>query len=53
MNGFPRLTRDVDKPFMMAIEDVFSIKGRGTVVTGSVARGTLLKGTEVDIVGSA
>ncbi len=47
----PTPTRDVDKPFMMAIEDVFSIKGRGTVVTGSVARGTLLKGTEVDIVG--
>lgn len=47
----PTPTRDVDLPFMMAIEDVFSIKGRGTVVTGSVARGTLLKGTEVDIVG--
>ena len=43
--------RDVDKPFMMAIEDVFTIKGRGTVVTGSVSRGTLLKGTQVDIVG--
>jgi len=47
----PTPMRDVDKPFMMAIEDVFSIKGRGTVVTGSVARGTLLKGTQVDIVG--
>ncbi len=47
----PTPVRDVDKPFMMAIEDVFSIKGRGTVVTGSVARGTLKKGTEVDIVG--
>ena len=47
----PTPTRDVDLPFMMAIEDVFSIKGRGTVVTGSVARGTLLKGQEVDIVG--
>jgi elongation factor Tu len=47
----PTPQRDVDKPFMMAIEDVFSIKGRGTVVTGSVARGTLNKGTEVDIVG--
>ncbi|MCY4147530.1 MAG: elongation factor Tu [Chloroflexi bacterium] len=47
----PTPVRDVDKPFMMAIEDVFSIKGRGTVVTGSVARGTLLKGSEVDIVG--
>ncbi len=47
----PTPTRDVDLPFMMAIEDVFSIKGRGTVVTGSVARGTLTKGQEVDIVG--
>ena len=47
----PTPMRDVDKPFMMAIEDVFSIKGRGTVVTGSVSRGTLLKGTQVDIVG--
>lgn len=47
----PTPERDVDKPFMMAIEDVFSIKGRGTVVTGSVARGTLTKGSEVDIVG--
>jgi elongation factor Tu len=47
----PTSERDVDKPFMMAIEDVFSIKGRGTVVTGSVARGTLQKGQEIDIVG--
>jgi elongation factor Tu len=47
----PTPERDVDKPFMMAIEDVFSIKGRGTVVTGSVARGTLIKGSEIDIVG--
>ena len=47
----PTPLRDTEKPFMMAIEDVFSIKGRGTVVTGSVARGTLLKGTQVDIVG--
>ncbi len=50
-NWIPTPERDVDKPFMMAIEDVFSIKGRGTVVTGSVARGTLLKGSEIDIVG--
>ena len=47
----PTPERDVDKPFMMAIEDVFSIKGRGTVVTGSVARGTLIKRSEIDIVG--
>ncbi len=47
----PTPVREVDKPFMMAIEDVFSIKGRGTVVTGRVERGKLLKGDEVDIVG--
>ena len=43
--------RDVDKPFLMAIEDVFSITGRGTVVTGRVERGTLAKMAEVEIVG--
>jgi elongation factor Tu len=42
---------DIEKPFMMAIEDVFSIKGRGTIVVGQIARGTLHKGQEVDIVG--
>ncbi len=47
----PTPQRDTDKPFMMAIEDVFSIKGRGTVVTGRVERGQLRKGEEVDIVG--
>ncbi len=47
----PTPTRDVDKPFMMAIEDVFSIKGRGTVVTGRVERGRLTKGEEVEIIG--
>ena len=47
----PTPVREVDKPFMMAIEDVFSIKGRGTVVTGRVERGRLTKGEEVDIVG--
>lgn len=47
----PTPTREVDKPFLMSIEDVFSIKGRGTVVTGRVERGTLLKGEEIDIVG--
>ncbi|MEQ8673152.1 MAG: EF-Tu/IF-2/RF-3 family GTPase [Aggregatilineales bacterium] len=40
-----------DKPFLLAIEDVFSIKGRGTIVVGHVTRGTLLKGQEVDIIG--
>jgi elongation factor Tu len=47
----PSPERDTAKPFMMAIEDVFSIKGRGTVVTGRVERGFLKKGEEVDIVG--
>jgi len=46
----PEPVRDVDKPFLMAIEDVFSITGRGTVVTGRVERGTLAKMAEVEIV---
>jgi elongation factor Tu len=41
----------VDKPFMMAVEDVFSIKGRGTVVTGRVDRGKIHTGDPVEIVG--
>src|SRR5581483_4477706 len=41
----------VDKPFLMPIEDVFGIKGRGTVVTGRVERGTVKPGEEVEIVG--
>jgi elongation factor Tu len=47
----PEPTRDVDKPFLMSIEDVFSITGRGTVVTGRVERGRLKKMEEVEIVG--
>ncbi len=47
----PQPVRDIDKPFLMSIEDVFSIKGRGTVVTGRVDRGTLLPMSEVEIVG--
>jgi elongation factor Tu len=47
----PQPQREVDKPFLMSIEDVFSIKGRGTVVTGRVERGTMKPGSEVDIVG--
>ena len=43
--------RDVDKPFMMPIEDVFSISGRGTVVTGRVERGKVKVGEEIEIVG--
>jgi elongation factor Tu len=47
----PTPERDTEKPFLMPVEDVFSIKGRGTVVTGRVDRGTLKKGEEIDIVG--
>ncbi|MBL8161146.1 MAG: elongation factor Tu [Anaerolineae bacterium] len=47
----PTPERDTDKPFMMAVEDVFSIKGRGTVVTGRVERGRLEKGQEIEIIG--
>src|SRR5574341_774498 len=47
----PEPKREVDKPFMMSIEDVFSIKGRGTVVTGRVDRGKAKKGDEVEIIG--
>jgi len=47
----PEPVRDTDKPFMMDIEDVFSITGRGTVVTGRVERGVLKKMEEVEIVG--
>jgi elongation factor Tu len=47
----PEPERDVDRPFLMSIEDVFSITGRGTVVTGRVERGTLQKMSEVEIVG--
>jgi elongation factor Tu len=47
----PTPERDVEKPFMMAVEDVFSIKGRGTVVTGRVERGKLTKGEEIEIIG--
>jgi len=48
---FPEPERAVDKPFMMPIEDVFSIKGRGTVVTGRVDRGRIKVGEPVEIVG--
>ena len=47
----PEPVRDIDKPFLMAIEDVFSIKGRGTVVTGRVERGIIKTGEEVEIIG--
>ena len=50
-NYIPTPKREVDKPFLLAIEDIFSITGRGTVVTGRVERGKLTPGEEVEIVG--
>jgi elongation factor Tu len=47
----PEPERDIEKPFLMPIEDVFSISGRGTVVTGRVARGIVKVGEEIEIVG--
>ena len=47
----PEPKREMDKPFLMAIEDVFTISGRGTVVTGRVERGKIVGGDEVEIVG--
>ncbi len=47
----PTPQREVDKPFLMSVEDVFTISGRGTVPTGRVERGVLNRGMEVDIVG--
>jgi elongation factor Tu len=47
----PQPTREVDKPFLMPVEDVFSIKGRGTVATGRVERGRVKVGDNLDIVG--
>ncbi len=47
----PTPQRDLEKPFLMSVEDVFSIPGRGTVVSGRVERGTLKKDSEVEIVG--
>jgi len=47
----PEPPREVDKPFLMPVEDVFSIKGRGTVVTGRIERGLVKVGDEIEIVG--
>ena len=47
----PEPKRDVDKPFLMPVEDVFSISGRGTVVTGRIERGVIKVGDEIEIVG--
>jgi len=48
---FPMPERELDKPFLMPIEDIFSIEGRGTVVTGRVERGAVKVGEEIEIVG--
>jgi elongation factor Tu len=50
-NYIPDPVRDIDKPFLMPVEDVFSIKGRGTVATGAIARGVVKLNDEVEIVG--
>jgi len=50
-NYIPEPTREIDKPFLMPMEDVFSIKGRGTVVTGRIERGVVKVGDDVEIVG--
>ena len=47
----PEPVREVDKPFLMAVEDVFSIEGRGTVATGRIERGIVKVGDEVEIIG--
>jgi elongation factor Tu len=47
----PEPQRDIDKPFLMPVEDVFSISGRGTVVTGRIERGIIKVGDEIEIVG--
>src|SRR2546429_5755369 len=50
-NYFPEPKREVDRPFLMPVEDVFSISGRGTVATGRIERGKIKVGEEVEIVG--
>jgi elongation factor Tu len=50
-NYIPQPMREVDKPFLMAVEDVFSIKGRGTVATGRIERGIIKVNDEVEIIG--
>src|SRR5207247_7260377 len=47
----PTPKREIDKPFLMPVEDVFSISGRGTVVTGRIERGIIKVGDEIEIVG--
>ncbi|MFM9088413.1 MAG: EF-Tu/IF-2/RF-3 family GTPase, partial [Cyanobium sp.] len=49
--GIPEPEREIDKPFLMAVEDVFTITGRGTVATGRIERGKVKVGEEIEIVG--
>jgi elongation factor Tu len=51
LDAFPEPQREIDKPFLMSVEDVFSITGRGTVATGRVERGRLKVGDNIEIVG--
>jgi elongation factor Tu len=48
---FPMPVRDLDKPFLMPVEDIFSIEGRGTVVTGRIERGIIKMGAEIEVIG--
>src|SRR6201999_4327315 len=50
-DSIPEPVREIDKPFLMPVEDVFSITGRGTVVTGRIERGTIHTGETIDIIG--
>ncbi len=50
-NSIPDPVREIDKPFLMPIEDIFTIEGRGTVVTGRIERGTIKVGGEIEIIG--
>jgi elongation factor Tu len=50
-SNIPEPKREIDKPFLMPVEDIFSIEGRGTVVTGKVERGIIKVGDEIEVVG--
>jgi elongation factor Tu len=50
-NDIPEPVREVDKPFLMPVEDVFTITGRGTVATGRIERGVINVGEPVEIIG--
>lgn len=47
----PEPVRELDKPFLMSVEDTFSIQGRGTVVTGRVEQGVIKPGEEIEVIG--